>query len=272
MFERDKDVLRDKGVPIDVVPTDAFEVEEGYVIDKATYYLPEISFTPEEISALIVAARSGEENPDAELAAQKLLSGTEGVLSASSGGIFAAEPGSDRRLAAAAEAIATRRRVRFGYRTSVGAVSDREVDPYGLFHRSGHWYLVGLDHERAEVRSFRVSRLTTEVADAGEGSAPPEGFRAADHVLAGPFGPGGAERPARVAFSPEVAWWATKGLAGAEVDAPREDGWVEVTLPAGSLEGLTSWVLQFGPDAEVLEPSSLRDELVTRLEAILGSA
>jgi proteasome accessory factor B len=271
MFERDKDVLRDKGVPIEVVPIDAFEVEEGYVIDKAVYYLPEISFTPEEISALIVAARSGEENPDAEHAAQKLLSGTDGVLSAVPGGILAAEPGADRRLAALAEAIAERRRVRYGYRTSVGAVSERQVDPYGLLHRSGHWYLVGLDHERGDIRSFRLSRLTTEVVDAGRGNAPPEGFRAADHVHTGPFGPGGTERPARVAFSPEVAWWATKSITGAVVDRPRSDGWVEVTLPTGPLEGLASWVLQFGPDAEVVAPASLRDEVVQRLEAVLGS-
>jgi proteasome accessory factor B len=271
MFERDKDVLRDKGVPIDVVPTDAFEVEEGYVIDKRRYYLPEISFTPEEVSALIVAARTGEENPDAELAAQKLLSGSEGVLSASSGWVVAGEPGSDRRLAAVAEAIAARRSVRFGYRTSVGAASERVVEPYGLLHRSGHWYLVGLDHERTDVRSFRLSRLTTEVADAGEASSPPEGFRAADHVPAGPFGPGTVERSARIAFSPEVAWWATRGLAGAEVYPARADGWVEVTVPAGSLDALASWVLQFGPDAEALEPPSLRRELVARIEAILGS-
>src|SRR5881397_2403145 len=54
MFERDKDVLRDVGVPIDVVATDVWDVEQGYVIAKDRYYLPEIDFAPEEISALLV--------------------------------------------------------------------------------------------------------------------------------------------------------------------------------------------------------------------------
>ena len=58
MFERDKDILRDIGVPIDVVSTDAWDVEQGYSIDKARYYLPEIAFTPEEVTALFVAVRS----------------------------------------------------------------------------------------------------------------------------------------------------------------------------------------------------------------------
>lgn len=60
MFERDKDVLRDVGVPIEVVATDAWEVEHGYAILKDRYYLPEIDFTPEEISAMFVAAHAGE--------------------------------------------------------------------------------------------------------------------------------------------------------------------------------------------------------------------
>ena len=34
MFERDKDVLRDAGIPVELVPTDPFEVEEGYTIPK----------------------------------------------------------------------------------------------------------------------------------------------------------------------------------------------------------------------------------------------
>src|SRR5438093_10170626 len=56
MFERDKDVLREAGIPVDLVPTDPFEVEEGYTIHKEQYYLPDIDFTPEELSALFVAA------------------------------------------------------------------------------------------------------------------------------------------------------------------------------------------------------------------------
>ncbi|HEY8116043.1 MAG TPA: WYL domain-containing protein, partial [Actinomycetota bacterium] len=80
MFERDKDVLRDIGVPIDVVSTDAWDVEHGYTIEKDRYYLPEIAFTPEELSALFVAVRSAGD-VSAEEAVRKLLSGADrGIL------------------------------------------------------------------------------------------------------------------------------------------------------------------------------------------------
>lgn len=272
-FERDKDVLRDIGVPIDLVATDAWEVEEGYLISKEKYYLPEISFTPEEISALFVAARSdaNAEDGSAEQAVRKLLAGADGGFLAGtrSGPLTAGGDVSGSLLVAAAEAALQQHSVRFGYRTARGESSERHVDAYGLVCRAGHWYLVGFDLERRQIRAFRLSRVTNGVEVVGEGSDPPQGFHAGDHVQVGPWATGEteeAEEQVRVAFSPEVAWWAVEGVSGAQVRGAGEDGWVEIVLPAASGEDLASWVLSFGPDAEVLDPTWLRDEILARLE------
>jgi len=266
MFERDKDVLRDIGVPIQVTSTDAWDAEQGYSIPKDRYYLPEISFTPEEITVLVVAARSGGD-ATAEDAVRKLLSGAgEGILATTGPSIGGGEQ--DPRLGPAAEAVATGRQVRFGYRTARGDASERLVDAYGLAVRGGRWYLVGLDQDRGEIRSFRLSRVISELQDAGEGtSEPPEGFRAAEHVQAGPWGPGEPEAVASVAFSPSVAWLAARGVPGARIAEVREDGWTVLAVPAQPGESLAGWVLSFGPDAEALAPDALRDEVVGRLEA-----
>lgn len=271
MFERDKDILRDVGVPIDVVPTDVWEVEQAYVIPKDKYYLPQIDFAPDEISALLVAARTGGEDAPAEQAVRKLLYGADGgLLAGVSSAPLAAEAGTaDTRLTAAAEAIAARRSVRFAYRTARGAGSERHVDPWGLVFRGGHWYLVGLDRERGEIRAFRLSRVSGGLRVGDEAGPPPKGFRAAEHVQAGPWGPGEPEERATAAFSPEVAWWATGGIQGAVVERTRPDGWVQVSLPAAPGDALASWILSFGPDAEAVEPESLRKEIVRRLEAVL---
>src|ERR671930_35612 len=83
MFERDKDTLREVGVPVELSSTDAWEVEQGYRIPKDQYYLPEVTFTPDEVWALFVAAHAPGQSGDAELAFQKLSTGTDAnVLSA----------------------------------------------------------------------------------------------------------------------------------------------------------------------------------------------
>ncbi len=270
MFERDKDILRDYGVPLELVDTDSWGTEQGYVIPKDAYYLPEIAFTPEELAALFVAAQGVRDDTPAEEAMRKLMVGADGgVLAGLAGGPLAS--GSDARgslVMAVATAAQGRRRVRFGYRTSTGTTSDRDVDAYTALFRAGHWYLVGFDHEREEARSFRLSRFTTDLEDAGEGGEPPEGFRAADLVTAGPWTAAGEER-ATIAFSPDIAWWATGSLIGARLVRTRDDGWAEVTVPVSDERELAPILIQFGPDAVVEEPPTLRDQVVARLEALL---
>jgi proteasome accessory factor B len=271
MFERDKDTLRAFGVPIQVVDTDAWGGDQGYVIRKEEYYLPEIAFTPEELAALFVAAQSGGENDAAEAAVRKLVYGAGGgILEGLAGGPVAS--GSDAGAAtilAAGEAAQGRRRVRFGYRTSQGHAAEREVDAFAVVYRGGHWYLVGHDREREAIRAFRLSRCTTPIADAGEGSDPPEDFRATDHVESGPWVPDPSER-ARVAFAPAAAWLARSQFPGAEAIATREDGWVLLSIPSADASILAPLLLGFGPDAVVEGPDDLRADVLRRLEEAVG--
>jgi proteasome accessory factor B len=245
-----------------------FGTEQGYIIPKDEYYLPEIAFTPEELGALLVAAQSGGENTRAEQAARKLLYGADGgVLAGLAGGPLAS--GSDARSALVidcADAAQRRRKVRFGYRTSQGQAGERQVDAFAMVFRGGHWYLVGHDGDRDDVRAFRLSRFTGDVEDVGDGGEPPGGFRAADHVQAGAWA-AAAEEHATIAFSPGVAWWAEGSFAGARRVGDDDDGWVVVDVPMADPGLLASLVLQFGPEAVVRTPDVLRDEIVRRLEA-----
>ena len=265
-FERDKDVLRSLGIPVEVAPTDPWDVDEGYRIPRERYELPDISFTPEEAAALFVAAHGTEEGSDATEAFRKLLPGAEkGVLSALADEAVAVDA-SGPHLQQIADAVAERKRIRFRYRPSEGEEADREVDPWGLVFRRGSWYVVGGDRDRGEPRSFRLSRIVSKVTASGEAELPPPEFRAVDHLTAGPWGVGEPESSARVAFSPKVAWWALSGLPGAREIQTRRDGWTEAAVPAGAEEPFVSWILSFGPDAEVLEPKELRQAVIQALE------
>jgi len=109
MFERDKDVLRDLGVPVELSHTDVWEVEEGYTIPKDRYYVPAITFTPEELSALYVAAQAVGSDDEAEQAVLKLRVGAEeGVVPAASAHPLAAAPDVPRGRLGAASPVASR--------------------------------------------------------------------------------------------------------------------------------------------------------------------
>jgi predicted DNA-binding transcriptional regulator YafY len=273
MFERDKDTLRDAGIPIDVTPTDPWDVEQGYRIWKERFYLPDLQLTPDEVWALYVAAHTPGEDPEAERAFQKLSTSAEtGVLAAIAERLVT--PGADPsgpHLGPIADALASRRAVRFKYRPLQAKPGQREVDPYGLVFRSGNWYLVGRDRSREDVRSFRLSRVASVIKEIGPASPPTEGFDAAKYLEAGPWGLGRPAKRATIAFSPKVAWWALSEAPGARSVHELPDGWVEANVPASESDSFVSWVLSFGPDARVESPASLRDQVVAKLQAIASS-
>jgi proteasome accessory factor B len=270
MFERDKDTLREVGIPIELAPTDVWEVEQGYRIPKDQYYLPELAFTQDEVWALFVAAHAPGEGEEAELAFQKLSTGSEANILTAVAGRTAA-PGVDASgpyLGAVADALSRRRAVRFRYRSAEGKTAQREVDPYALVFRSGHWYVVGLDRSKGDVRSFRLSRIRSAVKEMGPASAVPDEFDAARQLESGPWGIGRPAARARVAFSPKVAWWAVGSMPGTQILKSRRDGWIETEVPASETDTFVSWVLSFGDDARVTSPRSIRDQVVAKLEAL----
>ena len=139
MFERDKDLLRGIGIPIELRPTDGWEVEHGYIVDPSKYRLADPGLTDEERAALFQAAQTvtlgGE--PAAPGAILKLggarLAGAVEPLAADLG--EAAET-----LGDLFQAVSERRRVRFKYkgeRAPSGAVRDRS-SPRPLVSGRGH--------------------------------------------------------------------------------------------------------------------------------------
>ena len=77
LTEQSDDLAARVGVPVELVPTDPWEVEKGYQIVKSHYYLPDIEFTAEEMWALFVATNASGGDPDAEFAFRKLAVGSE---------------------------------------------------------------------------------------------------------------------------------------------------------------------------------------------------
>src|SRR3954447_12166265 len=142
MFERDKDELRDLGIPLVTEPLDAyFDDEPGYRIDGREYALPEISFEPDELAVLGLASRAWAQASLAGPAAQALrklhaagverddasLIGSEPRLRTAPGpGRRRGRPPAEPAFEPVKTAVVKRRPIRFTYRTARSAeVSER---------------------------------------------------------------------------------------------------------------------------------------------------
>ena len=163
-FERDKETLRDMGVPISMGLLDPDDPNLlGYRVRGDEYYLPDPQLEPDELAALHLAASAVRLEGAGGVEALWKLGGA--VAEGGPVAELAALPGA-AHLVSLFGAISVRQAVRFEYREAT-----REVDPFRLSFRNGHWYLAALDHTRGEERSFRLDRITGGVVRVGEPDA-----------------------------------------------------------------------------------------------------
>jgi predicted DNA-binding transcriptional regulator YafY len=261
MFERDKDVLRRLGVPIERQPLDAWEVDFGYTVDPDEYAIPDPGLTEEERVALSVAARMVRlGGSPAGMDALLKLGGIERSVGIEPLG---ADLGAEAEtLGALFGAITERRGIVFDYRGN-----RRELNPYGIAHRRGHWYLVGAGPEGE--RLYRVDRIESlEVSEEADTFRKPRGFNVKTLMDVQPWETGSdPEVEARIRFDPDVAWWAARTLG---LEEP--DGDLVATVPVSNRDALVGWVLSFGDAAEVLSPVEIRAEILQRVEAAMEAA
>ena len=160
------------------------------------------------------------------------------------------------------------RKVKLAYRkASDRDAGTRTVCPYSLVHAAGSWYLVAHCESGEGVRIFRLDRVEA-VEELDQRYRVPPSFDV-DALLHDErlFA---ADRPRSlvVRYSAQVARWIAE-RQGREPDA---DGTLTVEHPLADTDWAVRHVLQYGADAEVLAPADVRDAMVERLRAMLGSA
>ena len=72
-----------------------------------------------------------------------------------------------------------------------------------------------------------------------------------------------------VLFSPVERGSPHPSSPAPEIDTDH-DGWVEMEIPMADESAFAAMLLEYGPDAVVRSPASLRDAVLSRLEALLA--
>lgn len=278
-FERDKQELRTLGFPIEEVPEDAFFEEQTgyrYRIARGSFALPELRFTAEEAAVLALAANAWTETTLASTA-RRALRKLEPVLEPSAGdddGAPLVQPTitvQEPSFAPLMDAVLKHRQVRFDYlAASTDELSTRRLEPWGVGSRFGSWYVIGWDLDRQAERTFRLSRIVSDVRSTAQTFEPPAGFSMNERL--------DALQAAPELGSVTVVVTAGRGqmlrrMASSVQPAETGDGPDRLVIPVTEPERVAAEIAAVGPDAVVPPASSpslqqrVRDSVLRRLEA-----
>lgn len=270
MFERDKDALRELGIPIVTVQPDGPADEIGYRIDPESYTLGDIELSPAELAVLSLASgfwRDAALSRDANRALTKLRAVAEGSPADDlAAGLLPRVQPAGPGLPVLLDAVLERRAVRFTYRAAyTGEVTEREVEPWQVRTEGAGWYLRGFDRGRGGPRSFRLNRILSPVRPVGPAAAyeiP------ADALEQGSDEPAPPVREAVLAVLPERAGaLRARALAPRAADAELFEDRDVVRVPFRSAMELGYEIAGYGAAVLVLDPPELREVVVSRLRA-----
>lgn len=263
---RDMSALMQMGVPIVALPGVGYQMMEGF-------YLPPLVFTSEEANALFLGAsmlaasgnfvdatRQAIEKLRIALPertrhnAQQLAEMIEFYLPKNSFQLDAPY------LVQLRDAILQRQTIRIRYHSrSENALTEREIDPYGILASPPAWYFQGYCHLRQGIRSFRLDRVESLVVLKKHFEAPeallPESTPEF-HTI-------------RLKVETDNARWVRErqhyGFIG---ESATPDG-IVMRYQVETFSEIQAWILAWGANVEVLEPHALREAIFAEAESIL---
>ncbi|MGO2067664.1 helix-turn-helix transcriptional regulator [Glutamicibacter arilaitensis] len=252
------------------------EVIDGvtyYSIDTTDWFLPPVEFSPAEAGLVALAASLWKDTKLQSLGlnAAARVTGHEGDTSpvASLAGSLVPRLSLDEpNFRECALAVFNHNTLKFDYRSSNGAPSQRIVDMWGIGQRYGNWYFTGYDHTRQDTRVFRLSRVQGKFVNYRHGSGasdPSYRARPEDFDMTKVLQDFDLQNPGLVAtvklLGEEAIPLRAQAVNGRSDQDELQIGYADPHSFAQQLAG-------YGPAVKVLAPG----ELVNQVRQILGDA
>jgi predicted DNA-binding transcriptional regulator YafY len=175
--------------------------------------------------------------------------------------------GQDQFRGLFADSIRDRKRVHVRYlKAGDSQPRDRTLEPLRLVYANGRWYVLARDPESASVRVFRLDRMLNARMLG-------ERFDRLEYDLSRFLDDAGrmysAERAvtATVRYSPRIARWIRERAHA----TTNEDGSVTLEHRVSDPDWLVRHVLQYGSDAQVVEPAELRDHVARAARSLVSA-
>ncbi len=294
MFERDKRLIKDMGLPLVTAPVgescpgDPDDGALGYRIEESDLHVPEIQLDEGQRMLLLAVVQTLLSTPGFPLR-EDLCMAAHKVLLASGEGkpLLGKGPVShmmmdvqgwslgERELTlvkTALLAVHERRRLVLSYRAAGhDQVTDRVVDPYGITLVDGSWLITGMCHLRGQVRTFSLGRvLDMAIEDpdcAGAQFEVPAHFCAKDVVREPPWLYRVHDPLTVVIEVDEDFEWHAAALIGCE-KREKKAGAVRFEVQATNADALVELAIAHGPRLRILSPSQVSSRVVEEIRRL----
>lgn len=253
-------------------------VEEGRVfVDLAHRLTRPLRLTAAEGCSLLLGIRALRESGIApfddamQSAEQKLLralgrDANEAQNLATSTIVASAEPVVTTHLRTLVTAARKRERTEIEYAAisrGTGAAERRPIDPYGIVHHAGEWYVVGHCHKRGDIRTFRIDRIAAIHTTGVKFDIPPT-FDLETYRRERLYVPSADSVTVRIILDALAVTRIGVNWPVGEVTM-HDDGSAELLVDCDGFEWVTSWVLGLGAHAWIAGPEEARDAMRARI-------
>jgi predicted DNA-binding transcriptional regulator YafY len=168
-----------------------------------------------------------------------------------------------------ASAVVERQQLAIEYEArSTGERTQRQLSPQRLTHYRDNWFLDAWCHQSAALRTFSLDKILAAqlLEDTADDIADVE----LDRVLGSSYGifSGEPTAVAEIKISPQQARW----VADEQWHPQQQSEWLAdgsylLKVPYSQPWELLADVMRLGPEAEVLAPQALREQVAERLQA-----
>jgi proteasome accessory factor C len=250
-------------------------VEEGRVfVDLAHRLTRPLRLTAAEGCSLLLGIRSLRESGIApfdaamQSAEKKLLTALgrdarEAESLATTTVVASADAAIATNLRTLVSAARKRERIEIDYVSASRQHNERRpIDPYGIVHHAGEWYVVGFCHKRGDVRTFRIDRIAA-LRPLNERFDRPVDFDLEAYRREQLYVPSADAIAVRVHLDPIAVTRIGITWPVGEVTM-QDDGSAELLVDCEGFEWVTGWVLNLGRHAWIIGPDEARRAMFDR--------
>ena len=267
-FERDKDLLRELGIPLVAwIPPSEDDNNKAtvYRIPREDYEPPRgFELDAQDVRLLNIAAavwREGSLSQEARLTHTKLaasgVSVDEPLI-----GFLPMLTLRDPALDTLRQAISTRSQVRFDYLTPGStAAKTRKVSPHAVVLHEGRWHLISTEEPGSVEKTFLVRRIVSDVKELPDSAADIAASTVERMIkeLSELY----HQQTATVSVTPgSAAETVLRNRPGSAIDGHT------ITVHYTDLVALATQLLEFVPDMRVIAPAALRDEMLAQIDIV----